>query len=205
MKHGSFIFLKLLSLILMSLFLISCARSYTLKLDKMPEPLTGSLLRGLKHKTFIVENFKDNRGTDPSWVGSMTTGLDIWEINLIPPAAVVATEMIKKELKRNGHTCVEDSSKLTPDYRIEGSVNKYMFSMFPYKLECKLYSTVIVKLNVISKTEKNTTYEKIYEGEYSIIGEFGGDIYIDILNLALLSMTRDFSSDAELISFLEKN
>jgi hypothetical protein len=99
---------------------LSIGCTYTLKSDEIPTLQTGSPLRGIVPKTFAFRKFKDARLiNDPFLVG---VEYNRGKMKLDQPVATVVATAVRKELERNGHTCVVDSPQLKSDFVIEGTV-----------------------------------------------------------------------------------
>ena len=173
----------------------------TIRSAAIPLLQTGSPLKGIKPKTFAFKEFKDIRGTEPSLV-SRDGGFDI--ILDMPAVTVVATA-IKRELERNGHTCVMDTPESKANFVIEGAVYKYWFTFNHSVFSVKGTGNVAVKLTISAVSPNRGVLAKNYEGEYNLTsGRPPKYICEEILNQALLAMIKEISTDPELIAFIEK-
>jgi hypothetical protein len=112
-----------------------------------------------------------------------------------PPASLVAM-VIRKELERNGHKCIVYSAQSNPDFIIEGSVYRFQIEMGRPSV-----TVVAVKLTVSPVSPGKEVLIKTSEGKARYSSYY---TYKTSVNLALLAMVKEFSTDPDLIAFLEK-
>ena len=152
---------------------------------------SGSPLKGLSPKIFAFKDFRDDRGKDADPYLVAVNGIHKYRLG--EPKTTFAVAAIRKELERNGHTCIMYSPQSKSDFIIEGSLYKFgVYSDPRYPL------TVAVKLTVIPAPPKEELLTKTYEGESD------APIFKECLNQALLAMVKEMSTDTDLIAFLEK-
>lgn len=183
MKFYSGYLMRLGAAVTVSVMFVGCTH-IILKSSEIPILQTGSPLRGVSPKIFAFKDFRDVRGRDPYF---MHPGHKLEQ-----PAATVVAIAIRKELERNGHTCIVYSAQSKSDFIIEGSV---------YKFGVWEGATVAVKLTVTPVPPKEGFLTNTYEG--------GAPWRIGVsetkhLKQALLAMVKEMSTDPELIAFLEK-
>ena len=177
----------------------------TIKTKDIQQLQTGSPLKSINPKIFAFKEFKDIRGTEPSLVWKLG-GRDV--ILDMPAATVVATA-IKRELERNGHTCVMDTPESKANFVIEGAVYKYLLRADSGFFTTKIIGNVAVKLTVSAVSDVKKVLTKSYEGEYYLSSNNSNPVptlnsWVAISNQALLEMVKEISTDSELIEFLEK-
>jgi len=181
--------------------LMGCTRTYTMKKDEMISILqTGSPLKGIAPKTFAFKEFRNARGRgmdDPYLV--LRFGVE--KFVLEQPTTAVVAMAIRKELERNGHTCITYSPQSKSDFLVEGSLYKYEIL-----LNIGAYAEVGANITVSSASAENRLLTKTYEGDYRMVksGGIGGGKWKTLLNQALLAMLKELSTDPDLVAFLEK-
>ena len=199
MKPYSAYLFRFVVVMAIPIMLTGCA--YIIKSSEIPLLQTGSPLKGISPKTFAFKEFRDIRWTDASLVGQLWAS----KIRLDQPAATVVATAIKKELERNGHTCLVDSPEVKANFVIEGIVFKYWFAIDKGFFSVKGTGNVAVKLTISAVSPNRGVLAKNYEGEYQLSRGGGLPIHIEeILNPALLAMIKEISTDPELIAFIEK-
>jgi len=171
--------------------------THTMKKDEVSTLQVGSPLKGISPKTFAFKEFKDARGRDPYLMYS--------QHKLEQPATAFVATAIMKELERNGHTCIPYSPQPKADFIVEGSVFKCWILRSQGMSTTTLTANVGAKITVSPASAENRVMTKTYEGEYRSGGVAGVDWkWKDILNQALLNMLKEFSTDSDLVMFLEK-
>ena len=210
MKPYNVYLLRLAAAVTVSFLFVGC--THTLKSKELSTLETGSPLKGIPPKTFAFKEFRDARGVV---IGRLGKVLDVKKDPYLfddggpmrkdkleqPPASLVAM-VIRKELERNGHKCITYSAQSNPDFIIEGSVYKFdirrtqpaEWSVFdrPFNTE------VAVKLTVSPASPEKEMLTKSYEGKARLLR------FKTSINLALLAMVKEISTDPDLIAFLEK-
>jgi hypothetical protein len=204
MKPYRIYLIRLAGVVAVSLMFAGC--TYTLRSKDVSVLETGSPLKSVPPKTFAFKDFIDARGTAakesefrselPVYGGKgardpylfRQEGALKCKVDQLP-ASLVAM-VIKKELERNGHKCITYSAQSNPDFIIEGSLYKFAYGML-----------VAVKLTVSPVSPGKEVLIKTYEGKgpATIIHNCKTS-----LNLALMAMVKEFSTDPDLVAFLEK-
>jgi len=190
------------------------------KAADMPRFQTGSPLTGVRPKTFAFKEFRDVRDigmlNEFAFRGfSDVTGSDAsllfkvvnTEFRLEEPVANVVTAAIKKELERNGHTCIGYAQQSNADFIVEGSIYNYSFNMTSLYFTKQMTGNVAVKLTVGNKSADKGVLTKCYVGEYQFetnapTGGYGTGY--EVLGLAQMAMVKEISTDPELVEFLDK-
>jgi hypothetical protein len=203
MKPDRIHLVRLIAVVVISLMFVGC--TFTLRSKDLSTLETGSPLKSIPSKTFAFKEFRDARGTVTGALGNV---LDVKKDPYLfdkqgavkskldkPPASLVAM-VIRKELERNGHKCIGYSAQSNPDFIIEGSVYK-----FEIRRSQTLNTEVAVKLTVNYVSPREGVLIKAYEG---IARYYTYYVYKTSVNLALLAMVKEFSTDPDLIAFLEK-
>lgn len=199
MKLYSVYLFRFVAVMAVTVIIAGCVT--TIKTKDIQQLQTGSPLKSINPKIFAFKEFKDIRGTEPSLVSKLG-GRDV--ILDMPAATVVATA-IKRELERNGHTCVMDTPESKANFVIEGVVFKYWFALNNKVLFVKGTGNVAVKLTISAISDNKKVLTKSYEGEYQLSsGRPLKYICKETLNQALLAMIKEISTDPELIAFLER-
>jgi uncharacterized lipoprotein YajG len=200
--YGLYLF-KLGAVLAVSVIMLAGC-THAIKSDEISSLRTGSPLKSVRPRTFAFKEFVDVRGNDAFVVAK--GGGHKWKLDQ-PVATVVATA-IRKELERNGHTCVMDSPQSKSDFIIEGSVYKFWISTGGGGFASH---TVIVRANVAVKltvgpvSPEKGALTKSYEGEYQLAAFYISlETRKDILNQALLAMVKQMSTDPELIALVGK-
>jgi hypothetical protein len=162
---------------------------------------TGSPLKGLSPKIFAFKDFRDDRGINPDPYLMAVRGIQKYKLD--QPKTTFVVVAIRKELERNGHTCIMQSVQSKSDFIIVGSVYKFGVVYQHWRGEV---ATVAVKLTVTPVPPKEELLTKTYEGEgiARIRSAFASRYMKESLNQALLAMVKEISTDPELIAFLEK-
>jgi len=174
--------------------------TYVLNITETPALQMGSPLRSVEPKTFAFRDFQDIRGVeDPSLmikIGFSTHSLD-------QPPAIFIADRIKKEFERNGHKCVDASSKAKADFIVDGKIYKMSFQNIHGTWIMTQIAKAGVKLTINRVPSESGVFEKSYEGEYTSKSAILTGI-AEKLGQAALSMIKDISTDPELIEFLKK-
>jgi hypothetical protein len=204
MKLERIYLIRLIAVVAVLLMFVGC--TFTLKSNDVSTLETGSPLRGIPPKTFAFKEFRDARGVVRGNLGNV---LDVKKDPYLfddggptqkykldqPPTSLVAV-VIRKELERNGHRCIGHSAQSNPDFIIEGSVYAFQIRM------SRTFDTeVAVKLTVTPVSPGKEVLIKAYEGKAPWKGGFW---FKTSVNLALLAMVKEMSTDPDLIAFLEK-
>lgn len=199
MKPYNVFFPKIVLLMIIAIMFAGC--SYTMKTNDIPQLQTGSPLKSLDPKIFAFKKF-ETIGIDDSLV-MLKKGAH--KLTLEEPPAIMVATAIKKELERNGHTCIEYSPQLKADFIVEGTVYKYYLYQEMSLTTLKVIANTAAKLTISSVSSDMQPLIKNYEGEYHVSGIMvPSNIWKDILAQALLNMVKEISIDPELIAFLEK-
>jgi hypothetical protein len=196
-----FYLFRLAAALAVPVMLVGC--THTLKSNKIPTLQTGSPLKGISQKTFAFKEFRDARPTDnPFLVGAEFRG----RVKLDQPAATVVATAVRKELERNGHTCVVDSPQLKSDFVIEGTLHTYFYINEERVHVQKVTANVRMELKVSHVSLRERVLKKSYQGEYSYANALAmtWGMKKDTLNQALLEMVKQMSTDPELIAFLKE-
>jgi len=191
--HSSYL-LRLAAVVTVSVMLAGCTHIY-MKSSEMSVLHSGSPLKGVNPKIFAFKDFRDVRGKDPD--PYLVTVMRTHKYRLDQPKTTFVAIAIRKELERNGHTCIAYSAQSKSDFIIEGSL--YTFGVYQDRRGwLGGEATVAVKLTVTPVPPKEELLTKTYEGE----GKADGGK--NALDQALLAMVKEISTDPEPIAFLEK-
>jgi hypothetical protein len=175
---------------LLILMLVGCT-THIIRSSEFETLKSGTPLGGVKSKKFALKQFRDVRETsNPLWIDCKYNQLDQ------PPALVIRT-MLKKELERNGHLCIDYSPEVKADFIIDGALYKHLGTM-----ENNGRLIVAVKLTVNKFSNDKTIFVRKYEGQYSVSGISGSTK--DLLSGAYLAMLKEIVTDEDLLEFLEK-
>ena len=187
--------LRFVVVVTVSFMVAGCSVPYTMKTSEIAMLQTGTPLKSVPPKIFAFKEFIDTRGGNPYlyyyWM--------FHKYKLDKPAATFAALATRKELERNGHTCIAYSPESKSDFIIEGSVTKFSFMEIRGR---GVMAYVSVKLTVSPASPGKGFLSKIYEGE-STRFRFNHDEK-DRMNEAMLAMVKEMSTDPELIALLEK-
>jgi hypothetical protein len=183
MKSHNIYLTRLVAVLALAILLVGCTQ--TLKSKKISGLKTGSPLKGIAPKIFAFKEFRDVRQVDPYRLSEFN------RIKLDKPLADLIAMVIRKELERNGHTCITYSAQSKADFIIEGSVYKpvYIFD-----------ATAGVKLTIYPVSSEKRVFIKAYGS--AGIGH-AGDLKEQV-DWLLLPLVKEMSTDPELIAFLEK-
>jgi hypothetical protein len=182
--------------------LMGCTHIHTMKKDDISVLQTGSPLKGVAPKTFAFKEFRDARGKgmDPYLVLQLDS-YNLWKLE--QPATAFVAMAIRRELERNGHTCITYSEQSKSDFIVEGSVYKYWILYDPGLVLVKFHANIGAKITVSPASAENRVLTKTYEGD-ATTRRLPGERWKTILNQALLMMLKEFSTDPDLVAFLEK-
>jgi hypothetical protein len=169
--------------------------TYTLKSNDLSILETGSPLKGIPPKTFAFKEFRDARPFQKASVKDPYVFYPQCRLDQLPTSLVAM--VIRKELERNGHKCIAYSAQSNPDFIIEGSV--YRFWVDHSRAPSSTYVAVKLTVNPVSPGKEMLL--KTYEGKARWKTLY---TWKTSLNLALLAMVKEMSTDPELIAFLEK-
>jgi len=175
---------------------VGCHGTFVMRTDELAGLQTGSPLRGIASKTFALKEFTDARRTDPYMVFDFKG--DKWKLE--QPVTAFAAMAIRKELERNGHTCIAYSPASKADFIIGGAVFKYRIDQIYVG---SFYAYVGVKVTINPASAGNRVLIKSYDGEAIGPGLPRGT-WKEQLNRANSAMLKEFSNDPDLIEFLEK-
>ena len=194
MKFHSSYLLRLAAVVTVSVMLAGCTHIY-MKSSEMSVLHSGSPLKGVNPKIFAFKDFRDVRGKDPD--PYLVTVMRTHKYRLDQPKTTFVAIAIRKELERNGHKCIAYSAQSNPDFIIEGSVYRFLVnhSTAPSSTQ------VAVKLTVNPVSPGKEMLLKTYEGKARWKTLY---TWKTSLNLALLAMVKEMSTDTDLIAFLEK-
>jgi hypothetical protein len=200
-RPGRIFVLATLSIII--IVLSGC--THIIKTD-IPTLQSGSPLRGIESKTFLINEFTDVRNIsgDPRIIKKDAGHTFRYDQ---PPATVVASA-VRKEIERNGHKTVETSAASRSDYVIDGAV--FMFSTITVGkvFSVTSVSTIAVKLTVSRVPNSKGVFVKAYQGIYDSQGapNIANPLGLEtmVLHQALTDLIKDISTDQELIEFLQK-
>jgi hypothetical protein len=103
--------------------LLGCSLTHTLKSADIPQLQVGSPLKSVPPLTFAFKEFKGGGNKD-----DLIGDFGIHKYKLDQPVATVVAKAIRKELERNGHTCIAESTSKA-DFVVDGTVYKYFLSM----------------------------------------------------------------------------
>jgi hypothetical protein len=183
-----------------SSFLTACSIPHTIKTSDIQTFQTGTPLQRVSPKTFLLSNFNDIRGKDPYYFHSNPA--HIWKLD--KSVTDVVTSAFKIELERNGHKCVLDKKQQSIDYTIDGTVYKYSSIDYVGFFTSKRVVDIAAKVTITNQANPKNVFIKSYEGhsEYES-GLPGGPQYIDMISEAQTEMIKAFSTDLELVSFIE--
>jgi hypothetical protein len=193
-------FIFYICVIMPFIFSTGCSIPHTLKASEIQTLQTGTPLQRVQPKKFVLTNFKDIRGKDPFFFHKNP----VHEWNMDKSVADVVTMAFKNELERNGHSCITEKGQPGINFVIEGAV--YKFSSIDYVgfWTSKRVVEIAVKLTIINPSNSKSVFVKSYEGEsHYESGLPGGPTYIDMISEAQIEMLKEFSTDLELISFIE--
>lgn len=184
--------------------LMGCTITHTIQSSDIPSLQIGSPLRSIKPKTFAFKEFRDIRGSDPLWAGTVMNH----EYKLEKPVTLAVGTAIRKELERNGHICIDYSEQAKADFIIEGVVVKYYLHLEPgvsIVIPPRVFAFVVVKLTVSNTYPDRGILSKVYEGNGQARG-IAPAIGTPLVSLsqAQMAMLKEMSTDIELIAFLEK-
>jgi hypothetical protein len=186
-----------------SVFFVLTGCTYTMKKNEISVLQAGSPFKGIPPKTFAFKEFRDARGkvVDPYLIFQV----GIHKCKLEQPVTAFIATAIRKELERNGHTCITYSGQSKSDFIVEGSVYK-CWIIWMEGGTSKSVAHVGAKIMVSSTSSENRVLTKNYEGEYGSRGgtRIWGGGWKSILDQAQLTMLKEFSTDPDLIAFLEK-
>ena len=211
MRYG-----KYLTLLMISVFFVIQGCAYTIKTGDIPQLKTGSPLHEIKPLMFEIEEFADERQVmdkykdneiqmKKNYVGFYSVGIPVLIDRNVTD---IITEAISNELKRNGHSVIKPSSgnessvKTDVDVIIKGAVTKYY---------CFINSTtdsraccVEAKIAAIPTKDSGKTFIKIYRGNLPEKPRvsIGRKVFGEILNMLLLDMIEDFTTDPEFLDLL---
>jgi uncharacterized lipoprotein YajG len=201
MKHYSYSIFSLVAVMAVSNALLGCSITHTLKSADIPQLQVGSPLKGVQPAIFAFKEFRDVRDDN-----EMIWDVGIHKYRLDQPAAIVVATAIRKELERNGHTCVMESSQSNSDFVVEGTVYKYFLTMDSGGLIAFVNGNVATKLKITSNHADKKEFVKNYEGKYLRSGfRFSFDEMLGISTQALLEMVKEMSTDPELVEFIQNN
>ena len=178
----------------MVVLLFGC--THVLKTTDIPTLQAGSPLKSVGSKTIAFKEFNDIRGgNDPLVV--MVAKPHKFMVDQ-PPATLVAMEL-RKELERNGHTCITYTPQAKADFIVEGTVYKFSVSQRPPVF----IGNVGVKLTVSRAPADSKVLIKSYQGEgRAKSATYSG--WRPALTQANQAMIKEISTDTELVDFLQK-
>ncbi len=177
--------------------------TYVLKVNEMESLQIGSPLRSVLPKTFAFKEFKDIRNVDDPLLirdAGLIKGTHLYVFE--QPPAVFVGMWIKKELERNGHKCVTNSSETKADFIVEGIIYKYAYRLITGMFSATQTANTGVKITISRVPPEKGVFVKSFEGEYTMGG--GLDGWKITSNQALFSMIKEFSRDEELVDFIKK-
>ena len=198
-----FYLFRLAAVVAALVMLIGCTP--IMKTDKIPTLQTGSPLKGIAPKTFAFKEFKDQRPTKDPFLVEGESHSGQWKLD--QTATTVVATAVRKELERNGHTCVVDSSQSKADFVIEGALYRYSYIRVQSLVKTKVTAYLKMELTVRRVSPREGALTKSYQGEYGLSDAGGGisrGTMEDILNQAILETVKQISTDPELISFLKE-
>lgn len=201
MKHYSHSIFRFVTVPAVLITLLGCSVTHTLKSADIPQLHVGSPLKDVQTATFAFKEFRDVRDNNKMiW----DSGLHKYELD--QPAAIVVATAIRKELERNGHMCVMESSQSKSDFVVEGTVYKYFLRLDSGGLTGYLNGDVATKLKITSNHSDKKEFVKNYEGKYLLSGfRFSFEVILDVSNQTLLEMVKEMSTDPELVEFIRNN
>jgi uncharacterized lipoprotein YajG len=170
----------------------------------MPGLKSGSPLRGIESKIFVVNEFQDIR-THSDDKRVMWPHKRTWRLDQDP--ADLVTQAVKKELERNGHQTLGFVDNLKKhDFVIDGTVYKFHSNVKSAVWSIILDSTIGIKLTVMRVPKSRGVFVKTYQGSYVFEG---GPTPTDPMTIsireALFMVVKDISTDQELIEFLQQS
>jgi uncharacterized lipoprotein YajG len=181
--------------------LLGCSLTHTLKTADIPKLQVGSPLRSVPPTTFAFREFRDVRNDK-----ELIANFGLHKYRLDQPAAIVVAAAIRKELERNGHTCVMESSQSKSDFIVEGTVYKYFLTIDADFWSGYINGNVATKLTITSNHSDKKEFVRNYEGKYRIAGSDGpAGATADVSNQTLLEMVKEISRDPDLIEFIRNN
>ena len=202
MKPYLFNLSRLVVAMAVSFAFAGCTITHTIKSTDLPQLQAVSLLKSVRPKIFAFKEFKDIRGTDARWVARA----GIHEFMLDQPVAFVVAMAIRKELERNGHTCVDYTQQIKADFIVEGTVYKHGIRPVAGFFTARMIGDAAVKLIISNTSTDKGILTRTYQGEGFIeSGAPGGIRPRDILSQMQLAMVKEMSTDSELIDFLEND
>jgi hypothetical protein len=204
MRKQPYCILVLATLSMSTVVLSGCTHIITT--TDIPALQSGSPLRSIESKTFLINEFTDIRkiSGDPRIIKKDAGHTFRYDQ---PPATAVASA-VRKELERNGHKTVETSAPTRSDYVIDGAVFKFSTITVGRMFSVTSISTIAVKLTLSRVPNSKGVFVKAYQGIYDSKGapNIANPLSLEtmVLHQALTNMIKDISTDQELIEFLQK-
>ena len=194
----------LATLLIVTLVLSGCIPAAVINTMDMPGLQSGSPLKSIESRTFVINEFEDIRIKINDDKRLMRPEARTWRLDQDP--ATLVSKAVRNELERNGHKTVDYSPDAKSDYVIDGTVFKFSSIVNAGTWSGTVTSTIGLKLTVSRVPNSRGVFVKTYQGVYaSKEGSTPTKPMTISIREALLMMVKDISTDQELIEFLQQD
>jgi uncharacterized lipoprotein YajG len=195
-------------------FLVPACGPKIIKIEPIPKLEGGSILRQIDSLTFIINEVKDGRPELIKTVlfnkgdGShdiVNSSYDPRLVGIEPRVKDIVAQAITAELMRNGHKMLGPKNLGNADVVIDITIQKYWCQTVTGFWTVNYKGRVETFVKMAMPLDSDEVFTKTYGGSYDDIPALAGFGPIKgVLNEALLNMIKDFTTDPELLDFLQK-